>query len=224
MNFEDFTCLSVQTFTQNNVQTMRIRFDESTKPEELVQALKQIYSMESQPGFSKRVFLDLRGLPTEVLAQGLRFSLKHINLRDPIMILNLIVLVKTYNTLQDEFFNDQHIYVTSLEQMLDLKLALSKDLKQFIKTLSVYFISLLRSYPKFVFTPMDTHIKLPELYKIMITSMDFLTLCGVFAISQPFNTDQCVYVDDALEIVNVLLSKNNIALMMMKKFSQGFEQ
>ena len=114
-------------------------------------------------------------------------------------------------TLERLFFNDSKIYVNSIEDLLDVKLDLTDELKGFQKQLSIYFISLFKSYNKFSYEPLDKHIELPEIYKNIILSLDILTLSGIFSVSEPFSTNECVYIDSAIIYMNELLMKGTIS-------------
>ena len=63
-----------------------------------------------------------------------------------------------------------------------------------------------KSYNKTNYTPLDKHKPLPKLYKALFMTSDFLTLSGIFSVSKPFSTEECVYLDDAVEcLINLQL-------------------
>ena len=103
---------------------------------------------------------------------------------------------------------------------MDLKLSLRQDLKDFSKKLSIYFISLFKSYPKSTYTPTDVHIKLPNIYANIILGTDLYTLSGIFSFSDTFDTKECVYIDEAFKYISNLLMKNSISMAFFNMFNE----
>lgn len=206
---------NVKTIIEDNFLT--IKFLPEIDKDNLIYALTQIYDYEKDLE-NVDVHLILKGLSVELLSEAIKFSLNKKDLKDPFMILNIINLIKIYNTLDDVFFEDENVYVSSIEDLLDLKLTLHSELKSFIKELSIYFISLFKSYSKTSYTPLDNHIELPLVYRAIILSTDLLTLSGIFSISEPFNTEECVYIDNAIKYIQYLMFKNSIGTYIMDAF------
>lgn len=164
------------------------------------------------------VMFDLKKASTEQKIEALKYGFNNINLDDPLMQLNIYNLVKSYNNLNDEFFNSPDVYFKDVEELLDVKLALGANIKSFIKQLSIYFLSLLKSYTKFVYTPSDEHIELPTLYRNMILSSDMSTLSGIFAKAPEFSTSELMYIDNAYIYMTTLLSKSKVGIDLMEDF------
>ena len=164
------------------------------------------------------VFLDLKNQSHDFLVSVLRFAIQRDDLCDTGLILNLFNLVKTYNTLDDSFFENEDIYISSMEALLDLKQALREELKEFTKKLSVYFISLIKSYSGSVYKEANNEVELPNLYRNLILSADFLTLSAIFSITKEFSTEECICIKNAEEYINSLLFKNLIYLDFFEYF------
>lgn len=179
----------------------------------LLVILKEIFDYEAET--KEIVYLNLKGLNTSLITEAVRYSLTREDLRNPYMILNIINLIKIYNTLDDSFFENDKIYVNSIEDLLDVKLDLSEELKKFQRQLSIYFISLFKSYNKFSYEPLDKHIELPEIYKNIILSLDILTLSGIFSVSEPFSTEECIYIDSAITYMNELLMRGSLSINLL---------
>jgi tRNA (guanine-N7-)-methyltransferase len=60
--------------------------------------------------------------------------------------------------------------------------------------------------------------KLPNVIKAIFLSTDLLTLSGIFASSEPFNTADCCYVEDSLIYVSSLLLKGSMSVNLMESF------
>lgn len=205
---EDTTIEKKKIDTQNAYE---ITFSPSITVEKLVKNLNIIF--ESEYKNPKDIFLtNLKGLDIELITEGLKFALNYKNLKDSLMLLNILNLIKTYNTLDDSFFMNENIYISSIEDMLDLRLNLKDEIKEFNKKLSMYFISLIKSYNKTTFLPTDKCVDLPETYKNIFLNIDLLTLSGIFSTSESFEISECFYIKDAIRYFQPLLLKNTIYL------------
>lgn len=200
----------------DNLEKFEISITEGISEDKLLEILKTIYDYENNS--NDLVYLKLKSLPIELKTQAIKYSLTREDLRNPYMILNIINLIKIYNTLDDSFFDDDKIYVSSIEDLLDIKLDLSTELENFQQKLSIYFISLFKSYNKFTYEPLDKHIELPSLFKHIILSTDLLTLSGIFSVSKPFSTDECIFIDGANAYLGELLLKGSLTTYLMNNF------
>ena len=216
--------LMLDTFDQDKIdaklreETISIGFSDSISDDELINSLKYIYDYENTLEILPTICINLRGLSVDKLSKAFQYALKREDLKDPLMILNILNLIKGNIKLNDEFFNDEYNFITNIVNMLNLKLSIKNDLEEFIKTLSIHFIALFKSYNKLSFTPLDKHIKLPTVYRNIILSTDILTLSGIFSMSKSFDTDECVYIDDAFYILSQLLMKSSIGISLMSDF------
>ena len=164
------------------------------------------------------LMFDLKGATTCQKIEAIKYAFNTPTLEDPLMQLNLYNLIKSYNNMNDEFFNSSDVYFNSVEELLDVKLALSKEIKAFIRQLSIYYMSLFKSYNKLFFTPSDEHINLPTLYKNMILTSDLLTLSGIFAKSPEFSTSDLIYIDDAYIYLTALITRSNNSMNLIDDF------
>lgn len=210
--------LSTNDVTITDEEYLNIKIT-STNDCNIVEYLKVIYEYENTLE-KNNVLLDLKGLPLKDLEEAIKYSLSFENLNDAVMILNIINLIKTYNNLEDSFFENKDIYVNNLEELLDLKLSLRSEIKEFSKKLSIYFLSLFKSYPKTSYTPTDVHIKLPSIYANIIMGTDLYTLSGIFSFSETFDTKECVYIDEAFKYLSNLLMKNSISMAFFNAFME----
>ena len=191
--------------------------------EDLINLLQQVYDTENQEGYNDVIFLNLKGLSVESLAEAFRYSLSREDLKNPSMLLNIINLIKIYNTLDDSFFENEDVFVSSIEELLDVKFEIHNELQQFIRQVSIYFMSLFKSYNKTTYSPLDNHIKLPSIYAKIFLSLDLLTLSGIFSVSPKFTTDDCVYIEESMLYISNIMRKNIIAMGLMNTFLKGIE-
>lgn len=197
-----------------------ISFDENITTDELLDNLNKIYVLEESEEFKDIILTRLKNLNVDLIIEALRISLTRETLKDPLMLLNIINLVKVYNTLEDSFFEDENIYFNDMEDLLDVRLELREEVNAFSKQLSIYFISLIKSYSKTTFLPTDEYISLPAAYKSIILSTDFYTLSGIFAAGEQFDTTNCPYVIDAMECLSTLFLKNSVSLNLFENFAK----
>lgn len=202
--------------------TVKINVNEEIDTDTLLDFLPKLFEYENNLNFENiNVLLYLNDLDIEKLAEVFKLAMHTETLTDSLLILNLLNLIKIYNSLDEEFFADPEIYVNSLEDFIDLKVELDSELKAFARQISIYFFSLFKSYNKFVYSALDTHITLPNLYKVLFESCDFLTLSGIFSTSEPFSTEECVYLDNAFEILINLQIKGQLTVSLMGKFLEN---
>lgn len=196
----------------------RIDVNKDISETELLSVLESIYNTECKEDFKETIFLNLRGLSIDLLACAIKYSLSREDLKDPVMILNIINMIKIYNNYDDSFFDSETNYFTIIDDFLDTKLLVRDELKQFSKKLSIYFISLFKSYNKYIYTPSDIKINLPNIYETIMLACDIMTLSGIFATSYNFDTKECVYITNGIPILTQLLTKHSLAMSFFEKF------
>lgn len=218
-NFSDGYSLSTACDNQNII----IKADDNA--ENVVEVIKNITNLveEFNKDNEEQVILmfNLKEAKTEQKIDALKYGFNTPTLDDPLMQLNLYNLIKSYNNMNDEFFASSDVYFNSVEELLDIKLALGAEIKAFIRQLSIYYMSLFKSYNKLFFTPSDEHISLPTLYKNMILTSDLLTLSGIFAKSPEFSTNELIYIDDAYVYLTALITRSNNSMDLIDDFLNG---
>lgn len=200
-----------------------ITIDDTCSIKDVLDFLNSLYEIETElTKINKNnIILNLKALNTNKLIEIFKISIENDQLCDSVMLLNVLNLIKTSNTLEDEFFEEEYIYFKNIEELVDIKLALIEELDIFIKKFSIYFISLFKSYNKVCFTPTDKHIPLPPLYKNLFLNTDMLTISGIFAISPNFSIDECIYIDNALEYLLPLQAKTVASFNLMNTFLES---
>lgn len=213
-----------------NVKGLEISEDEewqylrfkNVSDEDIIPTLKTIYDYENIPNH-KNIALDFKFATTEQKIIALRYSMSREDLHDDYMITNVFNLLKFYNNLNKEYFDSPYTYANDANEMTTFKKELRNELKEMKTKLSWYLLCLMKSYNKTAYTTQDTHIELPLIYQVMILGSDFMTLFGIFAMSNPINTDSLVYIDNAFMFLNALLSKSGTMGMMLNDYLQELE-
>lgn len=199
---------------------LKIRFN-STDTDRILKILPLFYKYENMLEIQNlsNIWLDLKGIEKDTLEAIISYTMTYTETIDPIMILNLLNLIKNYNTLNDEFFNDKHVYFNNLVEYLDIKITLKKQLKEFIKTIGIKFYSLVKSCNKI--QDNATSENLENLYNMIFSSIDFMTLCGILSNGNDFSTDECYTIKNANTILYNLIEKSYLNNELLDIFLKG---
>jgi hypothetical protein len=195
---------------------MEITPNKSITKEELIKILQQVYDNKDETHY-----LRLKGLSAELLAEVFKYALTQEELKDPLTTLNILNLIKIYNTLDESYFDNEDVWFDSLETLLDVKLIIHSEIKQFVKKFSIYFLSLIKSCNKVTYTPMDDNIELPQLYKSLFLSMDFMTAAGIFSTVKNINTDELYVINDAVKYLSDMMIKNCFGIQILGEFLES---
>ena len=209
----------VETNIEANLAEKTIRLDVGKDSEITWEQIFKSYK-ETDKVEDAVLMVDLKHATVEKKAEIIKEALKYDNLNDPLMLLNILNLVKVYNTLDDSYFQAEDIFVNSVEELLDLKLAIAPELKEFSKRIAVYFFGLVKSYSKIAFTPADEHIELPNIFKQLFQLLDLATISSILAKSSPFSTSEITYIDNAYVYLSSIISRSNVALDFIEEFYQ----
>jgi hypothetical protein len=186
--------------------------------EELIEMISSIYDEELKEENQEIVLLNLKHLSSELKAEVFKYAFTREDIKDPLTTLNILNLIKIYNTLDETFFEDENVWFNSLEDLLDLKLLIHSELKTFVRQFSIYFLSLIKSYNKMTYTLLDNNIELPQLYKTLFLSMDFMTAAGIFSVSNPINTTELLCINDPMKYLTEMMVKNCLGISLFNDF------
>lgn len=127
---------------------------------------------------------NLRGLNTEVLAEGMKVLLKCETISNASLLLNVYNLVKKYNSFDSGFFESESNWFVDAEQFLTIKRITNAECQEFINKLSLWFLSALYSMHKVEYTMMDIPQNMPLTYHYFILISDFFTISALLAKSK----------------------------------------
>lgn len=182
-----------------------ISFSDSIAVNEIVDIIKKVNDIEIESGLN--IFMNLKPLNIQKIQEILSSLLKCDRLSNASILFNIILLLKTYNTLEDEFFNNKNVYYSSLEDFLDIKNGLKSNIKELNTKLSIYFISIFRSLNKFEFSFIDNPVQIPELYKNILLSVDVFTIGGILSNNNGFTDKDMLMIKDSYGYVSEITSK-----------------
>ena len=182
-----------------------ISFSDSIAVNDIVDIIKKVNDIEIESGLT--IFINLKPLNIQKIQEILSSLLKYDRLSNASILFNIILLLKTYNTLEDEFFNNKNVYYSSLEDFLDIKNGLKSDIKELNTKLSIYFMSIFRSLNKFEFSFIDNPVQIPELYKNILLSVDVFTIGGILSNNNGFTDKDMLMIKDSYGYVSEITSK-----------------
>ena len=182
-----------------------ISFSDSITVNDIVDIIKKVNDIEIESGLT--IFINLKPLNIQKIQEILSSLLKYDRLSNASILFNIILLLKTYNTLEDEFFNNKNVYYSSLEDFLDIKNGLKSDIKELNTKLSIYFMSIFRSLNKFEFSFIDNPVQIPELYKNILLSVDVFTIGGILSNNNGFTDKDMLMIKDSYGYVSEITSK-----------------
>ena len=195
-----------------------ITFSDKIESIDIVELIKKINNIENESNIS--ISINLKPLNIQKIQEILSLLIKYEKLTNASIIFNIILLLKTYNTLEDDFFNNKNVYYSSLEDFLDIKNGLKYDIKELNTKLSVYFISIFKSLNKFEFSFIDNPVQIPELYTNILLSIDVFTIGGILSNNNGFSDKDMLMVKDSYGYVSEIVSKIKITDMMFESLME----
>ena len=195
-----------------------ISFSDTIESIDIVELIKKINNIENESKIS--IAINLKPLNIQKIQEILSLLLKYEKLTNASIIFNIILLLKTYNTLEDDFFNNKNVYYSSLEDFLDIKNGLKYDIKELNTRLSVYFISIFKSLNKFEFSFIDNPVQIPELYTNILLSIDIFTIGGILSNNNGFSDKDMLMIKDSYGYVSEIVSKIKITDTMFESLME----
>lgn len=173
---------------------------------------------EKETDKQSNVYFGFKGMSTENLIMLFRHFLKRETLINQNIIININLLINGYNTLDDSMFAMPEIFVSDLEQFLDIKLELAEEIKELQTNVIKWYLACLKSMHRIELTYLDTPVQLPNLYKQIIVSNSLLTISHIFGKAKPINTDNLPLVENAYPVVIASASTSTISDELLKNF------
>ena len=205
----------------NKIDKVNISFDSNIDDKSLHTAVKIISELENNS--SILVIYDIKTLSFDVKKRVVKAFLTNDNFQNDDAILNIINLIKNYNSLSDDFFKSEKIWFNSVTEFLDIKLDLKKELHEFITALTIWYLSLFQSIHKIEPNFLDKINNIPESFKKIFMTFDIFTLSGIISKSAKFSTDQLKIVNDAFSIVNSMMIKSAMSNQILNNIFDTFK-
>lgn len=204
--------------TLNNKDEIQVKFENLTL-ENIITLMGSIFCAEEKGELNTKVYFNLKGTSTENLVEIYRSFFKRESLTNDCMLINIKILIDGYNTLDDSLFQMEEIFVSDLEQILDVKLALSKDIKELQKQLVTWFLASLKSMCKLELTYLDNCVEMPTMYKKMILASSLLGISQIFNKVDSIDTAKLPLVLDAYPIIETVASASSISKKLLESLN-----
>lgn len=88
---------------------------------------------------------EIKKLTVDEKIEYFRNIIKDLNTKNEVDILNVFRLINTYNTFDDDFFDNKDSYISDISEFIDIKMALNEELKDFSLVLVTWYLSILAS-------------------------------------------------------------------------------
>lgn len=186
-------------------EKITISFDKelsSNDLKEVIRCTDLIFDIEEHTTKTRsNVYFDFKGFSTRSLTLLFQHFMERETLINENIIININLLISGYNTLDDSMFTMPEIYISDLEQFLDIKLELADDIKTIQTNTIKWYLACLKSMHRIELTYLDTPVKLPNLYRQIIASNSLLTLSHIFGKAKGINTDDLPLVENAYPVI-----------------------
>ena len=150
-------------------------------------------------------------LETDELCELMRMALTRESLVNTQLLANINILVSGYNTLDDSLFQSPLILFSDIEQLLDVKLTLDKEIKDFQTKTVYWYLSCLYSAHKVEYTYLDQTVKMPNLWRKFLMATNLLTISQIMSKAEPINTSSLVLVENAYPVIMELSANMSLA-------------
>ncbi len=194
-----------------------IRLKEDISTEDLFFEIDKIQHSQTE-------YLDIKKLPTEKVQAALSHMLTLRDVSNPIIILNILNLIKNYNDYDESFFSNQYIYFSDFESYIDIRINLEEEIASFQKDLAKYFFSLFGSLEKMEYTILDDYIDMPEIFSILFLTSDYVTLGGIVSKVKDLNTSDFVKIKDSYQYINHLSRAFTLSDTLIESFGSYLKQ
>lgn len=213
------------TITRENVDSIdfsceQIDFDSNIAKEDLEFVLDKINSFDVE---LQTIHVNLKALTFDSKKIAIKFFLANVNLKHPEFLLNLINLIKNYNSLSEEFFGNEKVLFTDLEEFLNIKLELKDEIQQFIDDFTVHYFAMMMSLHKIESNFLDNVKVMPNTYLSLIRALDFVTLSGICSKSKNLYKPN-FYISDSIDIFQTLLGKMSYTNQIMQLLLSNIEK
>lgn len=168
------------------------------------------------------IFLNIKNIQFEQKTYLFKSFLNNTAITNNSILVNIIMLLRTYNSFSDNFFDTTTIYVNSITEFLDLKLELKTELLNYIIEFSRWYYSIFSCAHKTEFNFLEDAKDIPKSFELIITSTDYITLSGIISKIKIEEIKHTYVVKNAYAYIELLSNKLSMASNFMNVFQQLF--
>lgn len=168
--------------------------------------------------------IPMKGEPVETLVAVLDWAMTDLTVTNPSVLFNVRHLIAPYNTMDEAFFKSKDVWFTDIEQMLDVKIALAKQIKALqVKVVRAWF-ACLKSLHKVEFTYLDNTLEIEPAVRTLLAWMTLIDLSKLIDSTQSQDIAPALegkaYVKDAMGILAPMMLNAGSMLGMVNLWSQ----
>lgn len=165
----------------SNIKTVEdVVLDSTMSYDDIVNVIAKECKKEDADDATIDIQFHCKQLSTDVIVKLYKHLLADIDqVHNSTLVMNIMTLLKNYNTFDSSYFADDRIFINDIAQLLDIKLALKNEIDITSGKIANYFISLFRSANKFEYTMLDSYVDLPPFYNMVFMTYDLQSICTI---------------------------------------------
>ena len=163
---------------------------------------------------------NFKGRSIDLLKKVIEYTISKEEYINPRILTNILFLIRPYNTLEDSFFQTDSIYVSNIEDFIDLKSETKSTLRKFNTKVVLYYLSCIKSLNKIDYNFMDKPVKLPKLVATTLSSIDMFTLAAMMSNMDEISSNGLMLVEDAIPVVVEMGAKLKMLNMYLNSIGQ----
>ena len=169
--------------------------------------------------------ISLKGESKETLIEVLDWAMSDLTITNPSVLFNVRHLITPYNTMDESFFQSKEVWFTDIEQMLDVKIALSKQIKALQVQVVKAWLMCLRSLHKVEFTYLDSTAEVAPAVRVLLAWMTVVDLSKLFDAmpAESVMPESKVYIKDAMGILAPMVLNASAMFGMVNLWSEGLD-
>lgn len=168
--------------------------------------------------------IPMKGEPVETLVAVLDWAMTDLSITNPSVLFNVRHLIVPYNTMDDAFFKSKDVWFTDIEQMLDVKIALAKQIKALQVKVVRAWLSCVKSLHKVEFTYLDNTLEIEPAVRTLLAWMTMIDMSKLIDSTQASDIISALegkaYVKDAMGILAPMMLNAGSMLGMVNLWSQ----
>ena len=162
------------------------------------------------------VDLDIKNVETNVLIEVMRYCLTNEKLVNNKLLANVNILVNGYNTLDDALFESEMIAFKDLEQLLDVKLALQSEIKQFQTNAIYWYLCCVYSMHKVEYTYLDQISEIPNVFRKFLMGSNMMVISQMFGKANAIDTSSLKLVENGYPVISELSTNMAISSSLLQ--------
>lgn len=123
--------------------------------------------------------IEIRNLELDKKIDYFRELLKNLDNSNATDILNVYRLINSYNTFDDDFFEDEKSYICDISEFIDIKMTLEDEISEFNLTLVKWYLSMLASCDIKTDADADELVEIPFLIYGLFASMTIPVMSAI---------------------------------------------